>query len=75
MAAEIEGNTDTMGNNSHMAEERGLIPYGSDELDEEDKHSSVLRSAPAGPATGAATLQISRRYYIHPQVNILTKHV
>ena len=24
---------------------------------------------------GAATLQISRRYYIHPQVNVLTKHV
>ena len=24
---------------------------------------------------GAVTLQISRRYHIHPQVNVLTKHV
>ena len=28
-----------------------------------------------GPTGGAATLQISRRYHIHPQVNVLTKHV
>ena len=27
------------------------------------------------PIGNGATLQISRRYYIHPQVNVLTKHV
>ena len=54
-----------------------------DELDEVadgeeemgDKALGIFGPAHAVRTTGAATLQISRRYYIHPQVNVLTKHV
>ena len=42
--------------------------------------SQVLANNPTQKATDEAQvkdlmIQISRRYYIHPQVNVLTKHV
>lgn len=42
LAAEIEGRT--ADGNIHLAEERGQMHTGSEEMDEEDRYSSVIRS-------------------------------
>ena len=47
----------------------GQLPNVTDELSD-----TWIWGAGSDPVLHA-TLQISRRYYIHPQVHVLTKHV
>ena len=47
---------------------------GQDGLGLRDQLAPDLAVQLPDPA-GAATLQISRRYHVHPQVNVLTKHI
>ena len=55
--------------------EGGAGTEGSEQLGKLFTAMNTAGSGELSLAVGVPTIQISRRYYIHPQVNVLTTHV